>query len=126
MKKNLNVSTFRNGDTIPQAKTDEEWIKAGQNRQPAWCYYNNDSRNGEKYGKLYNWYAISDSRELAPDGWHVPSEDELIIMYELLGDDAGKKMKSSFGWSNYTNDGYKTCPYCKNWSVEYRKKSTMS
>lgn len=65
--KNLDVATFRNGDSIPQAKTNEEWEKAAENQQPAWCYYNNDPANGAKYGKLYNWYAVNDSRGLAPD-----------------------------------------------------------
>jgi hypothetical protein len=51
---NLNVDTFRNGDRIPQVKTDEEWIAAGNNKQPAWCYYENNAANGVNYGKLYN------------------------------------------------------------------------
>lgn len=55
MTKNLDVVTFRNGDPIPQAKTSEAWKKAGESKQPAWCYYNNDPANGAKYGKLYNW-----------------------------------------------------------------------
>jgi uncharacterized protein (TIGR02145 family) len=76
MSKNLNADKFRNGDPIPEAKTDEEWIKAGENKQPAWCYYDNDPANGEKYGKLYNWYAVNDPRGLAPVGYHVPSDSE--------------------------------------------------
>ena len=71
---NLNVDRFRNGDPIPQAKTAEEWQNAGNNQQPAWCYYNNDPKNGESYGKLYNWYAVNDRRGLAPQGWHIPSD----------------------------------------------------
>jgi hypothetical protein len=57
--KNLDVSNFRNGDIIPEAKTDEEWAKFGQEHQPAWCYYDNDPENGKMYGKLYNWYAVN-------------------------------------------------------------------
>ena len=76
MTKNLDVATFRNGDPIPEAKSNEEWEKAGENKQPAWCYYDNDPANGAKYGKLYNWYAVNDPRGLAPEGWHVPSIDE--------------------------------------------------
>ena len=60
MAENLNVSKFRNGDEIPEAKTNEEWIKAGNEGKPAWCYYENIPANGEKYGKLYNWYAVTD------------------------------------------------------------------
>ena len=110
MTKNLDVVTFRNGDSIPEAKTDEEWVKAGENQQPAWCYYDNDPANGAKYGKLYNWYAVNDSRGLAPAGWHVPSDAEWITLiyyldpnaYGILFDGeeggsntAGGKMKSS-------------------------------
>lgn len=62
MTRNLNVDKFCNGDPIPETKTNEEWIKAGENGKPAWCYYDNDPANGEKYGKLYNWYAVNDPR----------------------------------------------------------------
>lgn len=105
MTKNLDVATFRNGDPIPQAKTDEEWEKAGENKQPAWCYYDNDPANGAKYGKLYNWYAVNDSRGLAPTGWHIPSDAEWIKLTDFLGGGgvAGIKMKSTNGWENDGN-----------------------
>jgi len=106
MTNNLNVSAFRNGDAIPQAKTAEEWKKAGENKQPAWCYYNNDSENGAKYGKLYNWYAVNDARGLAPSGWHIPSDAEWTTLSDNLGgvDEAGHKMKSQAGWT-YEGNG---------------------
>ena len=119
---NLNVSTFRNGDPIMEAKTNEEWENAGKNKQPAWCYYENDPKNGAKYGKLYNWYAVNDPRGLAPAGWHVPSDAEWTILETFLGTDAGKKMKSLSGWNSYTSGGSKTCPNCASWNEEYRKK----
>jgi len=105
MTKNLDVSTFRNGDPIPQAKTDEEWKKAGENKQPAWCYYNNDPANGAKYGKLYNWYAVNDSRGLAPVGYHIPSDAEWTKLTDFLGGNevAGTKMKSTDGWKGNGN-----------------------
>jgi uncharacterized protein (TIGR02145 family) len=98
MTKNLDVATFRNGDPIPQAKTNEEWKKAGENQQPAWCYYDNDPANGVKYGKLYNWYAVNDSRGIAPVGYHIPSDAEWTKLEDFLGSDTGKKMKSKNGW----------------------------
>jgi uncharacterized protein (TIGR02145 family) len=100
MTKNLTVATFRNGDPIPQAKTDEEWVKAGENQQPAWCYYDNDPKNEEIYGKLYNGYAVNDKRGLAPEGYHVPTDEEWTQLSDYLGgeDVAGKKMKSTSGW----------------------------
>jgi len=105
MTKNLNVSTFRNGDPIPQAKTEEEWEKAGENEQPAWCYYENDPANGAKYGKLYNWYAVNDRRGLAPIGWHIPSDAEWTVLTDYLGGYyvAGTKMKSKSGWLDNGN-----------------------
>jgi uncharacterized protein (TIGR02145 family) len=82
MTENLNVDRFRNGDIIPEAKTDSEWGIAGDERKAAWCYYNNSSENGKKHGKLYNWYAVNDPRGLAPNGYHIPSEKELHILIE--------------------------------------------
>ena len=99
---NLNVTAFRNGDKIPEAKTKEEWIKAGEDGKPAWCYYKNDPVNGLKYGKLYNWYAINDKRGLAPEGWRIPTNNDWIILIKnLLGVDfAGPKLKSITGWKS--------------------------
>jgi uncharacterized protein (TIGR02145 family) len=101
MTRNLNVVMFRNGDTIPEVKSAEDWIKAAKNKQPAWCYYNNDSVNELKYGKLYNWYAVSDSRGLAPKGWHVPSDDEWTKLTDYIGgmEQAGLKLKAKEGWA---------------------------
>ena len=104
MTENLNVDRFRNGELIPEAKTSEEWIRAGENKQAAWCYYNNDPSNAEKYGKLYNWYAVIDPRGLAPQGWHVPSDAEWSILTDYLGYGvAAKKLKSKFGWMEEGN-----------------------
>ena len=97
---NLNVSTFRNGDTIPEAKTNKEWVSAGDAGKPAWCYYNNDPALGLKYGKLYNWYAVNDPRGLAPEGWTLPGDNDWAqLSYSSGGQAAGMKMKSTTGWS---------------------------
>jgi uncharacterized protein (TIGR02145 family) len=95
--KNLDVDRFRNGDAIPHARTDEEWKAAGERGEPAWCYYDNDTENGELYGKLYNWYAVNDARGLAPYGWHIPTDEEWTTLTNYLGgeDVAGGKMKST-------------------------------
>lgn len=120
MTENLNVDKFRNGDPIPEAKTNEEWKKAGAEGKPAWCYYDNlsiqkDPVNGKKYGKLYNWHAINDPRGLAPSGWHVPGENDWKKLITYLGGEeaAGKKIKSTGGWkeNNGTNEsGYSGLP----------------
>jgi clan AA aspartic protease (TIGR02281 family) len=109
MAENLNVERFRNGDLIPHAKTEEEWKKAGENKQPAWCYYDNDPANGKKYGKLYNWYAVNDPRGLAPKGWHIPGDEEWTTLIDYLGGEsrAGAKMKSTSGWAENGNGNNK-------------------
>lgn len=73
MKENLRVETFQNGDLIPEAKTAEEWKAAFEQKKPVWCFSGNNSVDHEK---LYNWYAITDSRGLAPQGWHIPTQLE--------------------------------------------------
>ena len=80
--KNLNVSKYRNGDIIPEVKDQNEWDELTTG---AWCYYNNDPKNGEIYGKLYNWYAVNDSRGLAPTGYHIPTVAEYNILQTELG-----------------------------------------
>jgi uncharacterized protein (TIGR02145 family) len=70
---NLNVSTYRNGDPIPEVTDPVAWTSLTTG---AWCYYNNDPSNGAIYGKLYNWYAVNDPRGLAPQGWHVATESD--------------------------------------------------
>lgn len=98
--KNLDVSTYRNGDSIPQVKDAAKWKKLTTG---AWCYYENKTINGTVYGKLYNWYAVIDPRGLAPIGYHIPSDAEWTILVNYLGGDtvAGVKMKSTTGWEEY-------------------------
>ena len=100
MIQNLNVDRFSNGDLIFHASSDDEWRRAAENKQPAWCYYDNDPDKNNLFGKLYNWYAVNDSRGLAPKGYHVPTGDELLKLNQFLGDDAGVKLKSAEGWGN--------------------------
>jgi len=101
---NLNVSKFKNGDPIRQAVSFEEWESLGASQQPAWCYYEFNSVNGPKYGKLYNWYAVEDKRGLAPKGWHIPDQKEWRKLKELGYYDAGAKLKSTGGWETQKND----------------------
>ena len=148
MTRNLDVSTFQNGDPIQQVKNKEDAARATKNNKPAWCYLNFDPSNGQKYGKYYNWAAVSDKRKLAPQGWMIPGEStwENLIKYleypstfiihdgkkyvdrmhqEERVPNIGKAMKSKKGWSNWQSGGGKynrTCSNCRNWNQEYRNK----
>lgn len=80
MAENLIVTHYLNGDTTE-----------------AYYIYNNDESNVATYGRLYNWYAVNDSRNIAPAGWHVPSDSEWQVLIDYLGGDgvAGGKMKEA-------------------------------
>ncbi|MES2797684.1 MAG: fibrobacter succinogenes major paralogous domain-containing protein [Bacteroidota bacterium] len=92
MTRNLEVTSYRNGDPIPQITDPTAWSELTTG---AWCYYNNDPTNGSIYGKLYNWYAVNDPRGLAPEGWHVPTDFEWTTLTNCLGGEgaAGGLMK---------------------------------
>ena len=100
MVRNLDVTTYRNGDVIPQVTYATEW--AGLTTG-AWCWYDNGADNGAIYGKLYNWYAVNDSRGLAPQGWHIPTDAEWTTLNTFLGVySAGGKMKTT-GTTRWTS-----------------------
>ena len=82
MLENLRVTHYRNGDPIPIVTDAGEWsgLTSG-----AYCDYDNNPANVETYGRLYNWYAVDDSRGIAPEGWHVPTDDEWKQLEKHLG-----------------------------------------
>jgi uncharacterized protein (TIGR02145 family) len=82
MVENLKTTRYRNGDAIPNVADRTKW--AGLTTG-AYCLYNNDADNGRNYGYLYNWYAIGDSRKIAPPGWHVATDAEWNTMVSCLG-----------------------------------------
>ena len=81
MVENLKTTRYRNGDTIPEVKENAAWINLTTD---AYSNYANDPNNGNKFGRLYNWYAVNDSRNLAPAGWHLPSVDEWLVLQNYL------------------------------------------
>jgi uncharacterized protein (TIGR02145 family) len=96
-KQNLNVSKYSDGTPIPQVTDPTQWANLSTG---AWCYYNNDPVNSAVYGKLYNWYAVAGiydaasianpalRKNLAPAGWHVPSDGEWSSLINCLDPNA--------------------------------------
>ena len=82
---NLKVSKYRNGDSIPTGLSDNTWQNTTSG---AYAIYNNDPVNDGLYGKLYNHYAVTDSRGLCPTGWHVPSDGEWTVLVKYLDPNA--------------------------------------
>ncbi|MFM7590079.1 MAG: fibrobacter succinogenes major paralogous domain-containing protein [Bacteroidota bacterium] len=91
---NLKVSKYRNGDNIPTGLSNSVWENTTSG---AYAINNNDPVNDVLYGKLYNYYAVTDSRGLCPTGWHVPSDAEWTILENQLGSQsvAGGALKST-------------------------------
>jgi uncharacterized protein (TIGR02145 family) len=91
---NLSVSHYSNGDAIETGLTSSQWLYTTNG---AYAIFDDDMANNLTYGKLYNWYAAVDTRNLCPSGWHVPTSDEFTLLVNFLGgeDIAGEKMKSN-------------------------------
>lgn len=82
MAENLRVTHYNNGDTIPNVTNGTEWSNLTLG---AYCEYDNSTAKVDTFSRLYNWYAINDSRNIAPNGWHVPSDDEWKQLEIYLG-----------------------------------------
>jgi uncharacterized protein (TIGR02145 family) len=117
--KNLDVVRYRNGDPIPQVTDSAQWANLTTG---AWCWYNNDSVNYSKYGRLYNAYAVNDPRLLAPVGWRVMNEDDWNQLVKYLDpnvdtinytqtSNVGEQLKDTAGWKPVPDT---SCPTCIN------------
>jgi uncharacterized protein (TIGR02145 family) len=126
MSENLKVTHYRNGDPVPNVTDPTEWTHLTTG---AYCIYDNDSSHVATYGRLYNWYAVDDTRNIAPVGWHVPTDGEWKELEMFLGmsqqdaaavgwrgADAGQALKGSSLWStiphtgNYNETGFTALP----------------
>jgi uncharacterized protein (TIGR02145 family) len=109
MGENLKVSKYSDGTTIPNITDNTQWQN---NSTGAWSYYNNDAANNAKYGKLYNWYAVSKTtngnKNICPTGWHVPNDAEWTVLTDYLGGAsvAGGKLKEvgTTNWDSPNTD----------------------
>jgi uncharacterized protein (TIGR02145 family) len=116
---NLRSENYRNGDAIPGDLNNLQWTSTGSG---AHAVYNNDPGSLATYGRLYNWYAVSDSRGLCPSGFHVPSDGEWMTLEMALGmtssqanstgwrgTDQGTQMKTP-SWGGTNSSGFSALP----------------
>ena len=82
MATNLKTAHYHNGDSIPQITDDTEWLGLTTG---AYCYYNNSASNLNSFGRLYNWYAITDERAITPNGWRIPMIDDFNCLANYVG-----------------------------------------
>ena len=112
-RENLKTNRYANGDTIENVPTPGDW---GLRTSGAWAYYNNDISNNSNFGKLYNWYAVSDVRGLCPTGWHVATDADWTSLSANYGTDAvaGKELKATALWTtpntNTNSSGFGALP----------------
>ncbi|MFZ4398982.1 MAG: FISUMP domain-containing protein [Bacteroidales bacterium] len=94
MAENINSTRFRNGDTIQNTTDNAAWNIL---TSASYCNFNNTTVNSDSYGKLYNFYVISDTRRICPLGWHIPSDTAWTEMTNYLGGEyiAGNKLKET-------------------------------
>lgn len=98
MKENLRTTHFRDGSPIPNISDKSLWKYLSNS---AWCDSNNNATYGNLYGHLYNWYAATDARNIAPAGWHLPTEADWNTLITYLGgyNVAGKSLKATTSWN---------------------------
>jgi uncharacterized protein (TIGR02145 family) len=110
MTENLRTSKYRNGERISNLTLAADWSAATLG---AWCYYNNDATLGRKYGKLYNWYAVADNRNIAPVGWHVATDEEWTTLENYL-------IASGYNYDGSTSGNYcaKSLAATINWATD--------
>ena len=105
---NLRSENYENGEVIMAGLNDEDWANSTSG---AVAFFDNSLDSLAVYGRLYNWYAVNDSRGLCPNGWYVPTDDEWKVLEIYLGmsveevdevnwrgSDQGIQLKSSEGW----------------------------
>jgi len=114
MVENLKTTRYRNGDSIPNVMDATIWANLTSG---GFCNYNNITNNASKYGRLYNWYAVSDSRNLAPVGWHVASDADWTTLQNYLiangynydgstvGNYIAKSLSATTDWFTYSTIG---------------------
>jgi uncharacterized protein (TIGR02145 family) len=94
MAENLKTTKYRNGDLIET--TPPGYSISGESTPKYQWAYNRDESNVATYGRLYTWYAATDSRNICPIGWHLPNNRDWITLRDFLGGDnnAGGQLKA--------------------------------
>jgi uncharacterized protein (TIGR02145 family) len=89
MVANLRVTTFRNGEPIPELASSEDWTSGDPG-------YSKHPDASVEMGLIYNGYAVADSRGIAPEGWHVATDEDWKRLEQHLGMETSAVEKN--GW----------------------------
>lgn len=105
MLENLQTTRYRNGDSIPTVNDNIEWSKLSTG---GLCIYENRADNNYLYGRLYNWFAVNDPRNIAPKGWHVPTDAEwstlenYAVSHPGISGSEAKALAAMTNWTKFT------------------------
>jgi uncharacterized protein (TIGR02145 family) len=96
---NLKVTKFANGDEIKYVKKEKDWWECYKKKTPAYCFYEHNEENKKRIGVLYNFYAVSDPRGLAPEGYRIATDEDWMTLELFVGMDPEevKKFRHSRG-----------------------------
>lgn len=115
MTSNLKTTKFFNGEEIPRAKKSKQWIRSRKEKQPGYSMWNGAKKSKKKYGLIYNLYVVKDYRDLAPEGWYIPTTEE---WRKILGISKGKKKH----WESFYHDEDLKKQYKRSKKSRYRLK----
>jgi uncharacterized protein (TIGR02145 family) len=105
MVENLKTSKYNDGIPIPNVTGDKEWSELNSG---AFAWYNNDPKNEEKLGKLYNWYAVT-CCPICPKGWRIPTKEEFEVVLKHYGNRFwyfdGARGENFIQWSDFNSMG---------------------
>ena len=116
MAKNLKVIHYNNGDEIPTGYSNSEWGDLDETETGAYAVYDDDPSNSDILGNLYNWYAVDDERGVCPEGWNVPTDDEIKELEMYLGMSQSEADNTG---SRGTNEGSKLAGRVNLWTSVY-------
>jgi uncharacterized protein (TIGR02145 family) len=111
-KENLRNDHYRNGTAIPGNLDDTAWTNETSGAQTVYDQGGaSEATNLTTYGRLYNWYAVTNAAGLCPTGWHVPTDAEWSTLESGLGASPGTSMKAaSPHWNGTNTSGFSALP----------------
>jgi uncharacterized protein (TIGR02145 family) len=109
---NLQNDNYRDGTAIPGNLNNSTWTSTTSGAQTVYDQGGaNEASNLTTYGRLYNWYAVTNGAGLCPTGWDVPTDAEWTALETHLGANAGDQLKAtSPTWDGTNSSGFSALP----------------
>jgi|LSQX01.1.fsa_nt_gb uncharacterized protein (TIGR02145 family) len=112
MRENLNCKSFCNGEPIPVAENARQWKKAGKRPKPFMCSFNFNPNASPKLGKFFNENAITDLRGIAPEGWRIPTREDMEYIFSRI-EKINPKITNNISVNYFDGESYESVPNYK-------------